>query len=219
MQCHICQRPSSTRLPFNCSSCARTVLYAPRVEHAQLLLDTESIGHEVERAVGGAQNLHNLSHDTTSSTAPHPTFAIERATAERVAIAERTEKIVAQAEILRNRIEETKDYMAKQRDKKLKRISDLEAARKLLSQRQSSDYDPVLKSIKRARIQWDGLHAKTAESRTLLCKEAAQLYGLQQQKRRKGVRGKDLYLIGGLPIPDLKDLNSREPISLKIFSY
>lgn len=219
MQCHICQRSSSTRLPFNCPSCARTLLYAPRIEHAQLLLDTESIGHEVERTVGGAHNFYNLSHDTTSSTAPHPTFAIERATAERVAIAEQTEKILAQAEILRNRIEETKDYLARQREKKLKRLSDLEAAKKLLCQRQSWDYEPVLKSIKRARIHWDALHARTAESRTFLCKEAAQLYGLQQQKRRKDASGKDLYLIGGLAIPNLKDLNSREPIRIKIASY
>lgn len=136
-----------------------------------------------------------------------------------MAIAEQTEKIVAQAEILRNRIEETKDYLAKQREKNLKRSSDLRAAKKLLSQRQSSDYEPILKSIQRSRNHWDALHARTAESRTFLCKEAAQLYGLQQQKRRKGESGKDLYLIGGLPLPDLKDLNSRETIRFEFASY
>lgn len=206
MQCYICQRPPSTRLPFNCPNCARSALYQPRIQHAELLLNIESIGQEVERNTGGAQ-LSTIASNTTGSYArAHPTFAIERTAAERVVLTEQTEKILVHAEILRRQVEETKSYLAKQRVENTNRRSDLEAATKKLSQRQGSDFEPVQKSIGRVQSHWDVLHARTAESRTFLCKEAAQLYGLQQRKRKKG---RDLYYIGGLPIPDLRELNSK----------
>ena len=209
MQCDICRRPPSIRLPFNCTNCARGALYDPRIQHAQMLLEAESIGHEVERNIGTTQSFTGIPVKAAGSFEAHPTFVIERTTAERVVLAEQTEKIIAQAQILRHQIDVMQAYLVKQREENLKRRSDLEAAKRRLYQRQSSDFEPLQKSIKRAHSHWDVLHAKTAESRTFLCKEAAYLYGLQHHKRKKGMAGRDSYYIGGLPIPDLRDLNSK----------
>lgn len=208
MQCDICRRPSSIRLPFNCTNCARGALYDPRIQHAQALLEAESIGHEVERNVGVTKPFTDIPYKSTGSPEVHPTFVIERTTAERVVLAEQTEKIIAQAQILRHQIDDMKIHLVKQREEHSNRRSDLEAAKRRFYQRQSSEFEPLQKSIKRAHSHWDVLHAKTAESRTFLCKEAAYLYGLQQHKRKKGLLGRDSYYIGGLPLPDLRDLNS-----------
>jgi Vacuolar sorting 38 and autophagy-related subunit 14 len=60
----------------------------------------------------------------------------------------------------------------------------------------------------RMAAQADALHARTAESRFFLCRETANLYGLVQRKRRKGAGGRDAYFIGGVPIVDIRDINS-----------
>lgn len=208
MQCDICQRPSSTRLPFNCTTCAQNTLYGPRIQQAQLLLETESIGREVETYVGSIQKAKDASSNNANSSAIHPTFGIERATAERLVLAEQTEKIMAQTKLLRDQTEEMKRYLSNKRKEHSKRRSDLEDAKKVLLQRQITNLEPVQKSIKRTQSHWEVLHTKTVKARRFLCEEAAELYGLQQRKRRKGVTGRDLYYIGGLPIPDLRDLNS-----------
>ena len=209
MQCDICRRSPSNRLPFNCTHCARGALYDPRLQHAQALLEVESVGHEVERKIGATPSFAYTPYETEGSLEAHPTFAIERTTAERVVLAEQTEKIIAQAQMLRRQIDDIQVYLVNKREEHSKRRSDLEAAKRRLNQRQNSDFEPLQKSIKRAHSHWDVLHAKTAESRIFLCKEAAYLYGLQQHKRKKGVTGRDLYYIGGLPLPDLRDLNSK----------
>lgn len=208
MQCDICQRPPSTRLPFNCTTCAQNFLYGTRIQQAQLLLETESIGRDVEKSVGHIQRGNDPSQNNANSSAAHSTFAIERATAERLVLAEQTEKIMAQTKLLQDQTEEMKHYLAKKRKELAKRRSDLEEAKKALVQRQNTLLEPVLKSTKRTQIHWEALYTKTTKARRFLCEEAAELYGLQQRKRRKGATGRDLYYIGGLPIPDLRDLNS-----------
>ena len=207
MECDICQRPAGAKLHLNCTSCARNSLYFPRIQHAQLLLETESIGREVEKNVEDASKSKGLPKKHASISDVHPTFAIERATAERIVSSEKTEKIMAQAEMLRAQIEDMKQYLVTKRAEHSQRRKELAAARERLTERQKTDFVPVQKNITRSRSHWDTLHAKIAEARACLCKETAHLYGLQQRKRRKGTPGRDLYFIGGLPVPDLRDLN------------
>ena len=208
MQCHICQRSLSNRLPFHCTTCARNALYLPRIQHAELLLEKESIEQEVERNIGSAKSSNNAEHDRKSPADVHPTFAIERTTAERVALEGRIEKILAQAETLRQQVDDIKAHLDNQHAANAQRRLDLKAAKETLAERQSSDFEPVQKSINRIQTHWDLSHAKAAESKLFLCQEAARLYGLQQRKHRKGATGRDAYYIGGLPIPDIRDLNS-----------
>jgi len=48
----------------------------------------------------------------------------------------------------------------------------------------------------------------TLEARVFLCKEAAQLYGLQQRKRKRGSSENDVYVIEEILIADLRELNT-----------
>ena len=208
MQCDICQRPQSTRLPLNCTSCARNELYGPRIQQAQVLLEAESIGHDVEKYVGNLGQSNFMSRNDAKYSEGHPAFAIERATADRLNFTEQTEKIMTQVKLVRDQTEELKRLLAKKRSENSLRRSNLEDAEKLLARRQSTGLGPVQEAIEQTQERWDSLHVETVDARTFLCREAAQLYGLQQRKRRKGAQGRDLYYVGGLPTSDLRDLNS-----------
>ena len=208
MQCNICHRTSTSRLPFNCTTCARNELYGPRIQHAQVLLEAEACAHEVEQSIAAPQALRSQSKSSTGPLEAHPTHAIERLTAERVVLEERTETVLARADDLRKQMEELKVYIIKKKKDLAERRSNLDTGTKRLDERPKHDLEPVEKDIKRTGAHWDALHSRTAEARAFLCREAAQLYGLQQRKRKKGTPGRDFYLIGGIPISDLRDLNS-----------
>jgi K+-sensing histidine kinase KdpD len=73
------------------------------------------------------------------------------------------------------------------------------------SGKQEQLIDIAQRDIKKLHQKWKAVHARTAEARSFLCREAAMLYGLRL-KRRKG--GNMDYLIGGVTVPNyLRDLN------------
>ncbi|KAJ0421003.1 UV radiation resistance protein and autophagy-related subunit 14-domain-containing protein [Aspergillus carlsbadensis] len=67
---------------------------------------------------------------------------------------------------------------------------------------------------KRTDHLWNSLHTKTAEARIFLCREVASLYGLRQKVRKRDNGLKESYMIGGVNIFDLRDLNGK----LSLFS-
>ena len=121
---------------------------------------------------------------------------------------EQTQAIHPHIQTLRQETQNMKADIAARKARLLRRRSELASAQNEHSHSQAVSQEPLEKSIRRTSHRWDILHAKTAESRLFLCKEAAHLYGLQHHKRKKGLRGRDIYTIGGTPIVDLRDLNS-----------
>ena len=212
MQCDVCQRTASNKLPFNCTICARDVLYQPRLKHAQILLEKESIEKQVEHSVGG--DLRPPRPPSSSSPGKQevsPAWAVQRASADRTTAEEQIETIHTHIQVLRRETQNMKADIATRKAHLLRRRSELASAKQELSHSQDTAKEPLEKTIRRTTHRWDILHSKTAESRLFLCKEAARLYGLQHHKRKKGVRGRDMYTIGGTPIVDLRDLNSTPP--------
>lgn len=210
MQCDICLRPPSSRLPFNCTACARNALHDPRIQLVQTLLDSEAIGKDVEghlvaKPATSKKKLAPKSPDVS------PTWTLGQTVGEQVASTERTQDTLSHVEALRKETDNMRNEVAKRKSKLLRRRSDLKSATDALSQREAVAIDPVEQGVRRMEHRWDAMHTKTAESRVFLCREAAQLYGLQQRKRKRGGPGRDVYLIGGIPIADLRDLNSRYP--------
>lgn len=209
MQCDICQRSASSLLPFNCTLCARDALYQPRLQLAQTLLHRESLGKEVERCVKGSSKVKKTSNSATAKPAEHNAkWAVERAAAEQVISEEETQTVLAHVGSLREEIQNVKAEIAERKARLQRRRSEFASAKQELSQSQTNAVEPVEKGIRRTEHRWDILHNKTAEARLFLCREAALLYGLQQRKRKKGGLGRDVYYIGGVPIADLRDLNS-----------
>ena len=139
---------------------------------------------------------------------PNSTWTVHRAASEQVISENKTQSVLSHVEALREETQQIKSEIAARKVRLLRRRSEFNSAKQELSQSQASAVEPVDKSIKRTEHRWEVMHNKTAESRLFLCREVALLYGLQQRKRKKGGLGRDVYLIGGVPIADLRDLNS-----------
>ena len=211
MQCDICHRSASSRLPFNCTLCARDALYQPRIQLTQTLLHTESLGKEVEQNVVGTPKKEKARSSLgTRTSEANPTWTVHCAASEQVISDSKTQTVLSHIEALREESRKIKSEIATRKARLMRRRSEFTSAKQELSQSQASAVEPVEKSIKRTEHRWDVMHNKTAESRLFLCREVALLYGLQQRKRKKGGFGRDVYLIGGVPIADLRDLNSMD---------
>lgn len=211
MQCDICLRSSSSHLPFHCASCARNAIYEQRTLLAQTLLDSEAAGKAVESSIAvGPSGQSKASIKVLESS---PAWALNQAIAEESASVRRTEGIMSNVDALRKETERTRSDIAKKNASNLKRRSDLKAAA-LAAQCEAEALESVKRGVERMERRWDMLHTRTMESRVFLCREAAQLYGLQQRIRKKAGSVRDIYMIGGVPIPDLRDLNSMYLLSI-----
>lgn len=207
MQCDICLRSPGNRLAFHCASCARDFIYEQRILLAQTFLDSEAAGKAVESsiALGPTSGQNKASPQFSESSLA---WAHKQATAEGSASVERTEGIMSHVDALRKETERTRSDIAKRKAGNSKRWSDLKSTT-LAAQREAEALESVKKGVERMERRWDMLHTRTMESRVFLCREAAQLYGLQQRIRKKAGSVRDIYMIGGVPIPDLRDLNSK----------
>ena len=212
MSCHICSRQPGSRLPFNCSTCARNHLYQLRLETAKILLERDSLGQQIhsptsstdakdeeaarEQVVGGRGQKHSSR------------WAVQAANTREAQSSARTKAVLDHVEILKQEIKQGKEEISKRKAALAQRRSDAESANYQLSERRNTTLTTVQNTTKRTEHLWNSLHNKTAESRIFLCREAANLYGLRQKVRRKDGKARDTYTIGGVGIIDLRDMNS-----------
>ena len=195
-------------MPFNCTLCAREALYEQRIQLAQTLLQNETATQDVESHLGGKRLTAGTAivpPTTNKSQEDHGTWALDRARAEQSSSKEKTQDILNHVEALRNATATMKAEITKRKVQLLQRKADLKTATDELSRREAVALGPAEDGVRRIEHRWEAMHRKTVESRVFLCREAAHLYGLQQRKAKRV--GRDIYLIGGVPIADLRDLN------------
>jgi hypothetical protein len=211
MSCHICSRAYSSWLPFYCATCARNQLYLLRYESARVLLEKDALGHEIEAAVAGnTAQYENKEAECTHEgrvSGQNPRWTIQAAQTEQARSSERTKVILAQTELLKNEIKAKKGEVRKCASALRQRRSDAESANYQLAERRDSALSSIQNSIKRTEHLWHSLHNKTAESRIFLCREAANIYGLRRKLRKRNAEVTESYVIGGVPIVDLRELN------------
>ncbi|KAH0562108.1 hypothetical protein GP486_003200 [Trichoglossum hirsutum] len=212
MQCDICARKYTPRLPFNCATCARNVLYELRFENARTLVDKEALGQQVETSLP-SNGPREVEKPGTSTSAQRPSLVssrwdVEQTTAQMEESLERIREIQNQADVLQKDIEHGRAQIAKLKASLAQRRSDYGSAAHNLPTRRTATLESVEKGIKRIDHRWNTLHARTAEARVFLCREAADLYGLKQRRRKKGGMVREDYTICGVGIVDLRDLNS-----------
>lgn len=211
MQCDICRRSPSERLPFHCTICARNVVYEARIRIAQILLQNEAAGGAVERKTGTRNSAasHSKSPSSAESRETSMAWTIQRAYADQASSTEKAEHILTHMKALQNQTEAMKTEIAHRKARIAQRRADLQSAQDELAVREATALEPVEKGVRRMEHRWDAMHAKTLESRVFLCREVAQLYGLQRRKTKKETARGDAYSIGGMPIADLRDLDSK----------
>ncbi|KAI9785824.1 MAG: hypothetical protein M1816_008216 [Peltula sp. TS41687] len=216
MQCSICSRPHSFKLPFHCPGCARHSLYELRTEHAKALLRRETTARDVEKAVSkpwqDEKNKGSAARNVPSN--PNTRWEIEQSSSISTGIDESCRDLKAHAESLRKDIANARAEVSKLKASLNDRRADFTSVTQNLSARRKSTLDSIERSIIRTVYRADQQHQRTAESRIFLCREAAKLYDLRQRRRRRGNTVKEDYLIGGVGIVDLRDLNNAPPTQI-----
>ncbi|KAJ5975214.1 hypothetical protein N7481_008921 [Penicillium waksmanii] len=213
MSCHICDSAHS-RLPHLCPTCARNRLYPLRLETTQALLEKEILANQIETAVshgpledqhlGPGERSSRLSHQSTSTR----TWSLQTTSSKQVASTSRRDDLSRNTAALKEEIRVKKADLAERRATLARRRADAESAQYQLVERETASLTGIQNATKRAEHLWHSLHSKTAEARIFLCREAAHLYGLRQKTARKG-DPHQLYVLGGMPIVDLRDMNGK----------
>lgn len=211
MQCDICRRSPSERLPFHCTICARNAVYESRIRIAQILLQNEAAETAVERKIGTRKMTASRSKSPPNKKSQETSmvWTVQRAYTDQASSTEKTEQILTHAKALQNQMEVMKAEIAHRKARIAQRRADLQSAQEELAVREATALEPVERGIRRMEHRWDTMHAKTLESRVFLCREAAQLYGLHRRKTKKEMVGGNAYFVGGMPIADLRDLDSK----------
>ena len=208
MQCDICKRDASDKLGFHCALCARDAIYPLRLQHAEVLLEKEAREKQVEEAMTGNGIISKTSSTTSKNKSGHPTWVLQSAEAERAISEDKTEAIREHVQSLRETTQQMKEEIATRKAQLEKRRDVLKSSKEALARWQDTAIEPVDKAVRRTNSRWDQLQEKTVEGRIFLCKEAADLYGLDYQRRKKESKEEDIYTIAGAPIVDLRELNS-----------
>jgi hypothetical protein len=151
---------------------------------------TESKKEQQERGLGKLQTL----------------WDVGRNDGERDLAVDRTRQIMAQADDLRTKIEAAREDIARRKAVITRRKSELASAANGLEARRAKQIEDMEKNINRTRHKWNQMHFTMVQSRAFLCGEAAKLYGLRRLLDCSLLL--DEYSIGGVPIVDLRNMNS-----------
>lgn len=210
MSCHVCSRASNSRLPFCCATCARSQLYQLRIENARTLLEKETVEKQIEKTVADG-----LSHERApeSDTGGSNRWAAEAVANRQIESSGKTKALRDRIEALAAEINEKKLDISQRKLTLARRNSDAESAKYQLMEREATMLTGIQNNIKRTDHLWHNLHNKTAEARIFLCREAANIHGLRQKSKRVNGDLKETYLLGGMPIIDLRDMNGKFPPS------
>ena len=201
MQCDICFRTGGHKLPFLCPTDARNALYDPRIQNARVLVEKDVLDREITTLLES-----KLNRDETHPHKPTADRAdISRLHAEKDETADRTQQIIAHADELQVKVDKAREELAKKKAVISRRKSELATASNGVETRRTRQTEEVEKSIRMTKYKWNQTHSVTASSRSFLCGEAAKLYGLRRIRRNGGL---EEYRIGGIPIMDLRSLNS-----------
>ena len=214
MQCTVCsQAVGPGAAPFQCAICARTALYPLRIKLATTLLESEKFSMHIEGVVapspataGQALSLSGgllLDVNESAKKAAH-----ERAVEAAGELRERARIADEAASRLRERLRELREVVKKGKGELDERRSVVGRAKERLNERREQWVEGKDRAMMRAEKSWAFVHARTAQGRVDLCREAADLAGLRHRKR-KGKDGtmRDEYVIGYNPAPDLRELN------------
>ncbi|KAG8623654.1 hypothetical protein KVT40_008630 [Elsinoe batatas] len=217
MECGICSKRFGKQRQPNCPSCVRASMYTPRFEQVNALLDREKLQKQIQTVLKPPSQLGSSDISSTSQivdlTEASRKLEVEQQRSQVRAVESRLEVIREQQQLLKSQIAQAKkDNVARRREQehKKQRVSD---ARKKVQADHVAQAELVLSESKRLNNRLAKVHKHTMEGRQKLCMETALLAGLnlKRRRRRDGTISDDRYMIGGISIPDLRELNTILP--------
>ncbi|GLA98796.1 hypothetical protein AtubIFM57143_007093 [Aspergillus tubingensis] len=203
MSCHTCFRAPASRTRFFCPTCARSQLYQLRVENARVLLEKQSIGEHIQARVNPETTQAEWSGEIKETAIAYQNGLSAKRSLQMIAKgeAESCERLRLLGDQLENLTAEIKDKRLEISQRRLalaRRHSDSESAQYQLGEREAAILANIQNNTKRTDHLWHSLHSKTAEARIFLCREAANLYGLQRKTRSKEGLSQEVYTMGGV---------------------
>jgi hypothetical protein len=206
MQCQICFRTGGHKLPFLCPTDARNALYELRLENARILLEKDALDEQISAIVSHKADTDPTKSQDKELNKPQTLWEIGQNDSESELAIDRTRQIMVTAEDLRRKVEAARVDISQRKAVINRRRSELASAVNGLEARRARQIEDAERSINRTKHKWNLMHLTMAQSRAFLCGEAAKLYGL----RRLSEPGllPDEYSIGGVPIVDLRNMNS-----------
>ncbi|PBP22456.1 hypothetical protein BUE80_DR006660 [Diplocarpon rosae] len=210
MQCDICFRSGGQgekKLHFLCPTDARNLLYEPRTQNARILLENDALNLQITSLLSSDE----AKQDKDASQTSPPFMGAVFLSAEKDQTVDRTQQIISRADELRAKVELAQQEIAKRRAIISRRNSDLASATNGVDTRRARQSEDVEKATRMIKYKWNQVHSTTASSRIFLCGEAAKLYGLRRARKNNG--GEE-YKIGGVPIVDLRCLNTASPAQI-----
>jgi hypothetical protein len=212
--CTVCDRDFGGKRKPLCTGCAQATLYPARIHQASSLIDREKHHTHAEAVLrpGNDGIIAALSEEAdwdavhAAVTAGVRKQSVVKAKEEQAVIDARINDITDKAAELRQQIEDYKQYIAQQKLWHVQRQQDLRVERKELEKQQARTLEPVSAAMHKARQRLEKVHKRTFDAQALLCHEIAYSSGLRKQK---GKNGRSKYWIGGVPLPDLRELNGK----------
>ncbi|KAF2772057.1 hypothetical protein EJ03DRAFT_307613 [Teratosphaeria nubilosa] len=214
MDCCICEKPLGGSRTALCTGCAQVTLYEPRIQQASLLLDREKHHTHAEAVLrpGNDGIIAALSEEAdwddvhAAVTAGVKVQSVVKAQEEREAVEARIDDITAKAAELRQKIEQYRLSVKKQEAIHAQRRQELADETKELEKLKPRILDPLHSTTRKTAQRLEKVHVRTVDARMVLCQEAARLSCLRKRKTKDG---KSQYWIGGVRIPDLRELNGK----------
>ena len=213
--CQLCARKAEDDVPFYCCACAQNLLYESRIQIAGALLSKETAYRGAETAIKGNIGLQSTTdRGVATKSDPRHAAPVEHQPTEYGAFTQRTNRPLSESSKLREELVNTKAEVTRKKATLARRKDALQSAQQELVRQEKAILEPLNDSVKQAEAKWNAVHVRTSDVRMFLCKEIASLYGLLARKRRRGGEGHDEYLLGQIPIIDLRDLNCESVVRI-----
>ncbi|RMZ81212.1 hypothetical protein DV737_g2629, partial [Chaetothyriales sp. CBS 132003] len=184
-----------------CPVCARTALYALRLDHARVLLEHQSVSTSIANAMSDnrtdAENrgLYAVWHREVAKTT---------SSALKTKITEHKSEIAA----LSDQIAALRAEVAHSRSHNQSKRADLDAIKARVPNRQHSHLDGLAASSRKTSQALDAVSTRAISIKLPLCIETAKLLGLTRTREKVGDRVREQYCISGYTIPDLRAINN-----------
>ncbi|KAI5304885.1 hypothetical protein KEM56_005759 [Ascosphaera pollenicola] len=223
--CFACGRSPSRSLPIKltCPDCARIQIYKYRIDYAQVLLEKDSLGKQIDKATSLQETDANGAHTNALSAdatlaAPENRVSTSQCFIEQMTVRidesrERTRTIRDQIDWLKSDIETKRAMHAKRKQEIAQHQSDFETATYEVDDRRRKALFKVENEAKKNKLFWNRVHATLAESRFYIAQELARDIAMLRRHESRTRDGKVMYSysIGGIKIVNLRGLNGKLP--------
>jgi len=214
MECQLCLEHISQVKKAICPSCVRTILYKPRLDRLQSIINKEALTNRIQLI------LDTVSHDNSSPLSSASQIVDITESGRKFEVARQAELIKRidlhirdvheQQKLVQKRVIEIRQSNARISADNAERQQKLDQARKEFEQGREGKLEEIMSDCARLENRLIKIRRYSTESRKRACEETAHLLGLCKRKvySSDGSTTVDQYTIGKVTIPDLRDMNS-----------